>query len=307
MTNEFEAQQQPDTSSKYRGSIYTSIEYLPDDFVKGVRKLEKELEATVWMLIQQNENTPYGWISPAVYKGFFDQRSNFPDQKPLVLLLKSYGGDPSHAYRLANLFIKHCRGFLVFIPNFAKSAATLLALGANSIVLAKHAELGPIDMQVPDEESEMFQSALNQVQALERLGAYSKTTLDEIMLMLLTRTGKKINTVLPHAIDFTASIVRPLMEKIDVVKYSEMSRLLKIGEDYAERLLRPKYGRKAAIIAKTLVAKYPEHGFVIDSIEAETIGLEVELPQDGVSEAFLELSPFMDNLTVHGCLQEVKE
>ena len=127
-------------------------------------------------------------------------------------------------------------------------------------------------------------------------------------MMLLWRTGKKINAVLPHAIDFTASIVRPLMEKIEVVKYSEMSRLLKIGEDYAERLLRPEYGKEdAKKIARSLVSDYPEHGFVIDAIEAESIGLKVDSPQGKLSNAFVKLLPFVDELTVLGRLDEVEQ
>ena len=162
-------------------------------------------------------------------------------------------------------------------------------------------------MQVPDEEKIMYQSALNHVQALERLGAYSKTTLDEAIRMFQHKTGKRTAAVLSPAIEYTASIVRPLMEKFDVVKYSEMSRSLKVGEDYAKRLLYPNYGQDAGKIASVLVSSYPEHGFVIDVIEAEAIGLKVELPTGKISQAFGKILPFIDRLTVLGSLQEVQE
>lgn len=225
MSEEFQvAKHNEVTQNKYCGSIYTNETPLPDDFVKGVKELEEELGMPVWMLVQgESDSSSYNYIGHEVYKGFFDKRNSLPNGRPVALLLRSNGGDASCAYKLSNLFTKHCGEFTVLIPNYAKSAATLLALGSNHIVLGTYAELGPLDMQVNDEDG-AFESALNHVQTLERLGAYSKTTLDEIVMMLLLRTGKKISAVLPHAIEFTASIVRPLMEKIEVVKYSEIGR-----------------------------------------------------------------------------------
>ena len=299
---------QAEAQKKYRGSIYTSVECLPDEFVEGIKEIEDELGFPVLMLIQNTGDRWYDFISHEVYKQFFDQRNDFPKGESVALLLRSSGGDPSDAYKLANLFRKRYRGFTALIPDYAKSAATILALGSDRIVLGTYAELGPLDMQVPDEDRETYESALNHVQTLERLGAYSKTTLDETVMMLLYRTNKKISAVLPYAIEFTASIVRPLMENIDVVKYSEMSRLLKIGEEYAKRLLIPKYGKNmAAEISRKLVSNYPEHRFVIDVVEARAVGLKVDLPEGKISEGFSKLLPFIDKLTVLGSLQEVEK
>jgi hypothetical protein len=41
------------------------------------------------------------------------------------------------------------RKFRVIVPNIAKSAATVLALGADQILMGYCSELGPIDLQVP--------------------------------------------------------------------------------------------------------------------------------------------------------------
>ena len=38
------------------------------------------------------------------------------------------------------------------MPFWAKSAATLLCLGADKIVLGEHAELGPLDVQIYEEK-----------------------------------------------------------------------------------------------------------------------------------------------------------
>ena len=157
MTEEFEA-----AKHKYRGSIYTSETDLPDNFVEGVQELQDELGMPVWMLIHNEYSPhPYNQITHKVYKEFFDRRNDLPDGEPVALLLRSNGGDAATAYKLANLFTKHCGHFVSLIPNYAKSAATLLTLGSKRIVLGTYAELGPLDIQVPDDDGETFQSALN--------------------------------------------------------------------------------------------------------------------------------------------------
>jgi hypothetical protein len=52
------------------------------------------------------------------------------------------------------------------------------------------------------------------------------------------------------------------------VHYGKLARVLKEAEDYAIRLLAPKYGEDAAgQIARRLVHRYSEHGFSIDPQE----------------------------------------
>ena len=58
----------------------------------------------------------------------------------------------------------------------------------------------------------------------------------------------------PGVQNFVGTMVQPLFEKIDTVHYTQMSRLLKIAEEYASRLLRSKYGyKKATEIARHFV------------------------------------------------------
>ena len=69
--------------------------------------------------------------------------------KDLVLLLNSPGGDALAAERIVNIcrtFSKN--GFSVIVPKMAKSAATMVCLGADKIIMSKTSELGPIDPQI---------------------------------------------------------------------------------------------------------------------------------------------------------------
>jgi len=65
------------------------------------------------------------------------------------LLIDSPGGDPHTAERLLRMLRKKFREeFNVIVVHKAKSAATMVAIGADKIVMSPTAELGPIDPQL---------------------------------------------------------------------------------------------------------------------------------------------------------------
>ncbi len=68
-------------------------------------------------------------------------------QQDLHLLLDSPGGDGETAIRLVRSMQARCRELTVLIPDQAKSAATLLALGAHHIIMGPTSDLGPVDPQ----------------------------------------------------------------------------------------------------------------------------------------------------------------
>lgn len=63
------------------------------------------------------------------------------------LILTTHGGQADAAYRIARLIQIVSRTFRLFVPQRCKSAGTLLALGANAILMSPIAELGPLDVQ----------------------------------------------------------------------------------------------------------------------------------------------------------------
>ncbi|MEA1926123.1 MAG: hypothetical protein U9M90_02660 [Patescibacteria group bacterium] len=61
------------------------------------------------------------------------------------LLLYSTGGDTMVPWRLVSMIREYCDKFSVLIPYKAHSAATMIALGADEIVMSDLSELSPID------------------------------------------------------------------------------------------------------------------------------------------------------------------
>lgn len=69
----------------------------------------------------------------------------------LDVFLSSNGGDGVVPWRLVSLFREFARSFNVLVPYRAYSAASLLALGADEIVMHPFGELGPIDPTVSND------------------------------------------------------------------------------------------------------------------------------------------------------------
>lgn len=82
--------------------------------------------------------------------GFVDLLHNVRGGQDLDLLLHTGGGDIDAAEKLISMVRMKVGGatLRVVVPDYAKSAGTLIALGADLIVMSETSELGPIDPQV---------------------------------------------------------------------------------------------------------------------------------------------------------------
>lgn len=76
---------------------------------------------------------------------FVSMLDNIGPTQKLSLILDTNGGQTSAAWRLINLIRSFCEELEVIVPLKAMSSGTLMALGADKIVMTKQAALGPID------------------------------------------------------------------------------------------------------------------------------------------------------------------
>ena len=273
------AKPQPTPAKKAYSVLYAPNARLPlpDWIAEPLADLQKQLDMQLWLFIQMGGADPVQQISYEVYKHFFEMEGEIVRGSNVALLIESPGGSAHDAFKIARLFQRRTAQFVTIVPCYAKSAATLLALGGHELILGHDAELGPLDVQLLDPDREKVGSALDAVQALERLNAFSLTAIDQAMKMLLLRTGKRIDTLLPVVMTYAASLVHPLLKNIDSEDYTRKSRNLKIAEEYAGRLISKSAvpNETAVKIARKLVENYPTHSFVIDPDEARTIGIQV--------------------------------
>lgn len=66
----------------------------------------------------------------------------------LCLIINSPGGSGHAAEKIIEVCRSYCKSFKVIVPEKAKSAATVIALGSDEIVMGYTSELGPIDPQI---------------------------------------------------------------------------------------------------------------------------------------------------------------
>ncbi len=73
-----------------------------------------------------------------------------PPDQPIDLILHTPGGLLLAAEQIAKALVDHKGRVTVFVPHYAMSGGTLLALAADRIVMDPNAVLGPVDPQIGD-------------------------------------------------------------------------------------------------------------------------------------------------------------
>jgi len=258
---------------------------MSDDLGKALNDLSAALNMPVWLLINGD---PRSMLDLNAMMAFLTERARLEEDGHIALVIDSPGGLAESAYKIARLLQRN-DGFTAVVPRYAKSAATLLMLGAQDVVMGADAEIGPLDAQLYDEERERRTSALDTVMSLSTLQSAALEHLDEAMLVMKMRMrSKRSDVLLPHAIQLVSNTMVPLLEKIDTVDLARQSRQLQIAEEYAKRLMTPiRGGRTAKDVAEALVNDYPDHSFVIDRSEACAKELVCPVDHDEVTAEVL--------------------
>lgn len=201
----------------------------------------------------------------------------------LDMVIQSGGGSAHAAYQVVEMLHLHTNRWNACVPFFAKSAATLLCIGANRIVLGEHAELGPLDVQMPEEKRPgkwEYGSALNPFKTLEQLQSFALEALQSAMTFIVDRYEMGYDESLRHAVSFVEATAGPLVSRLDPDKLGAYSRELAVAAEYAQRILH-RYTNwsddKIDQLVQKLVYGYPSHEYIIDYHELHELGFEVEL------------------------------
>lgn len=194
--------------------------------------------------------------------------------KPILLVVHSPGGSIEPAYLISKALKRLSQNqFKVLVPRQAKSAATLLALGASEIHMGIMSQLGPIDPQ------------FGGLPALALANA-----LDVIADVACRFPGS------------TEMLAKYLTEQIPIRHLGYFQRINDSAAQYAERLLSDKSFAEddsAASIAQHLVNYYKDHNFVIDADEATRLlggnTIKENSPEYALSD---EIFRFLDLLSL---------
>lgn len=215
-------------------------------------------------------------------------------KKKLILVLVTYGGDPSAGYRIARAAIHNydCENFTILIPTYCKSAGTLICIGAHNLLMCDKSELGPLDVQFRKQD-EIFQNSSG-LDILRGITYLQNEALESFKSYLLDiNGGSGLSTKIASEIcsKLVIGLYEPLLAQIDPVKLGEMNAALQIANNYGSRLNDKSKSLKSNALAK-LINDYPTHGFVIDRAESKTLFERVSKP----NEMEQQLADFASNV-----------
>ena len=122
--------------------------------LKLMRELEKERKSRVITLIHRQETMALLGFPVFRYIDIDDSEEVLraikltDDSVPLDLILHTPGGLVLASEQIAHALCRHPARVTIFVPHYAMSGGTLLALSADEIVMDDNAVLGPVDPQL---------------------------------------------------------------------------------------------------------------------------------------------------------------
>ena len=129
------------------------------DFMRTrkIAQLERSRNSRVILLVHRQETMRFLGFPLARYIDINDSENVLraiqmtDDDVPLDMVLHTPGGLVLAALQIAQAIRDHKSKVTVFVPHYAMSGGTLIALAADEIVMCKHSVLGPIDPQLGDQ------------------------------------------------------------------------------------------------------------------------------------------------------------
>jgi len=235
-----------------------------------IRRIEEIRGSSVMCFLTSLRPNVPGQIGEDAVRVFFDHLGHLPERPVdrLDLFLCSNGGAGTVPWRLVSLFREFSTSFRVLIPYRAYSAASLIALGADEIVMHPFAEMGPIDPTVsnPFNPKEKATGQLIGI-SVEDVTAYVN--------FIKTTVGIRHEDELIRAVEILARQVHPLALG-NVERFLAQSRMI------AAKILRthmdPSDEHTIAEIIENMASKLYFHGHPINRKEAkEELKLKVNM------------------------------
>ena len=218
-------------------------------------------------------NSPQGSVCHNDVVALYELLEKIGQQDLIYLYIKSSGGDGRASLRLVNLLRQYCRRLIALVPLECASAATMITLGADEIMMGPMAYLTPVDT-----------SLTHDLSPLDRDNARVSVSLNELTRVIgLWRAEQAESKENPYKALF--QYVHPLV--IGAVDRAESLSIMLCKSLLAYHI---DDETKADQIARTLNSKYPSHSYPILFEEAQSIGLKVTHMPAEINTLLLELN-----------------
>ena len=115
----------------------------------AIQQLQDQLGyPLVCYVTSTRQNLTWQMTADAVRYVYEHLKAIAPAPEKIGIVVHSFGGEPATSWRLMSLIREFAKEVVVIVPYHAFSAATLLALGADKILMHSMASLGPTDPSI---------------------------------------------------------------------------------------------------------------------------------------------------------------
>ena len=221
-------------------------------------------------------------IATDVFPMFHKHLIQTKNQKKIDLFLYSTGGITIAGYALVNLFREFCDEFNVIIPFKALSCATLIALGANEIVMTKMGQLSPIDPSIGHPLGPIVQIP---GQSERKVAPVNVEDVNAFFDLAKNEAGLSQEDSMKKVFEILASQINPLVLGSVQRSRAQIAFLAKILMEYHtqdENRIRKAVG--------TLTRKRFSHDYIISRREAiDVLGLNIFKPDAMLTKLIVDL------------------
>lgn len=237
-----------------------------------IERIEEMRNSRV-VVYMTGDRQPWGaQIGGDAIRPLYDHLRQLDTPDTIDLFICSRGGDIDVPWRIASGLRTAAPTWNALVPWRANSAATLLALGADEIVMGPQAELGPIDpiMNIRRAAGPDIQSLVQDTVNVEDVMSYVRFVKDRLAL-----TDQ----------DALAASLGKLTDRLDAIGLGNAYRTHSHIREVARRMLasrsKPASTNTMNSIIETLAEKVYAHGHAIGRQEASELGLPiVEAPPE---------------------------
>jgi hypothetical protein len=268
-----------------------------DDMPPQVRSFGKVVAGPVLFIVDNieiDEELPYA-VNEAISGRYFER---------LSVCLVSHGGSALAAFKAATAIRRHVApgGLTFYVPANCESAASLMCLAADQIVMGEVAALSALDVQVVEAMEDGTTGMRSSLAMREGFNVISDIAV-EWQGKIANNITKHMNLadveIVRQANNLVGNLLAPIMGAIDIEVVGERSRSRQLARQLGRRLLDmagvvPE--EKRFELLDRMIYSYDTHGFALMREELSEIGLPVVAADPELAQA-LEGLTFLHEFT----------
>jgi len=245
-----------------------------------VSQLEKKLGGPVLVFFTGDRQLLGSRIAEDAVRPMYEHLLKLDGPKPakkINLFLYSRGGDVSVPWRVITMLREFCEELDVIVPYKAHSAATMISIGADHVVMGRKAELSPIDPTLTKAVSGGSGDPPPEI-SVEDVSSYVSFMRERANITDQAAMGQLVSQLANHLTPLTLGSVNRNYSHIRLVARKLLtSHKKKIEED------------RISTIIEALTEKMYSHGHAIARREAKDLGIPVVFPRADVDDMMWKL------------------